>query len=428
VKEFRIVAHNLGKRFTRRSHHRPSKGWRQLLRGLWRGAAPQAFWALHDISFSVRPGEILGVIGSNGAGKSTLLGLLSGIHEPSTGTVELDGRLGVLLELGGGFVDDLSGRDNAMLAGVVAGLTRRELRARLDEIVAFAEMSEFLDEPVRTYSTGMRMRLAFSVAIHTHPEILLVDEFLAVGDLSFQARCRARIGELRDAGCSIVVVSHALADVRETCDRVLWLREGAIAALDTPEVVSNLYETEMFERTLRLTPAEPVRPSHGKRKLNSSHQRLGSKEMEITAVRISPGSSLRSGGNLVVEMDYQMKRPVHAPIFGVSISREDGTLCIDTNTESARVLTTRLTATGTISFSVPRLELGAGRYWVNVGVFESQWHHAYDYHWEAYPLFVDGATEHKSILAPACRWQLAARGQTVSDFAARGHTNEKTAR
>jgi lipopolysaccharide transport system ATP-binding protein len=397
----RIEASAVGKQFAHRGAAAPFR-WRQLLNTFRRREKPAPFSALRDVSFSVNTGEMLGVIGRNGAGKSTLLWLLSGILQPTTGRVAVNGRIGALLELGGAFVDDLTGRENALLAGVSAGLTRREVRSRLDEIVAFAEIAEFLDEPVRTYSTGMRMRLAFSVAVHTRPDVLLVDEFLAVGDLAFQAKCRARITAMRSSGCAVVVVSHGLGDVRETCDRVLWLRDGCVAALDAPDVVTSLYEEEMHQRTLELTPDQPASPAP--KKTARTRNRIGSRELEIARVLLRSGSTMRSGAPFVLELDYRGRSAARAPIFVVSITREDGTVCLDTNTEAARVSTHDLPSSGTIRFSIPRLELGAGRYFVNVGIFDAKWSHAYDHHWHAYPLLIEGTPAHKGVLAPPSIW------------------------
>lgn len=408
----RITAEGVGKRYKHRTSY-ANRSWRQLLTGGWRRPRREPFWALRDVSFTVGAGEMLGVIGPNGAGKSTLLSLLSGISDPTLGRATVNGRIGALLELGGGFVDDLTGRENAVLAGVAAGLTRAEVRARMDEIVEFAEIRDFLDEPVRTYSTGMRMRLAFAGAVHTDPEVLLVDEFLAVGDLSFQAKCRARIAELKSGGCAIVVVTHGIADVRETCDRVLWLRNGCVAALDTPEVVTDLYQAEMHQRTLERTPAKERRRLADGRKLGREQNRLGSLEVEIARVTLLSGETMHSGDPFAVELRYHSRQPALAPIFVVSITREDGSVCLDTNTESARIATTGLPLDGVVRFSISRLELGAGRYFVNVGIFDAQWSHAYDYHWQVYPLVVDGAPEHKGVLAPKCRWDASTDGGNV---------------
>lgn len=388
----------LGKRFAHRSMSAPLT-WRTFLRG-WNRSPRPPFWALRDVSFSVHAGEMLGVIGRNGAGKSTLLNLLAGVIEPTEGHLAVRGRIGALLELGGGFADDLTGRENTILAGVTAGLTRREVYSRFDDIVKFAELSEFIDDPVRTYSTGMRMRLAFAVAVHTAPEVLLVDEFLAVGDLAFQARCRSRIAELRAGGCAIVLVSHGMGDVRDTCDRVLWLRNGEVAAFGSPAVVTATYEAEMHRRTLDLSPENPPQTD------GFPGKRVGSREMEITSVRLLSGSTVRSGAPFSVEIAYRGGQPALTPIFVVSITSEDGRVCLDTNTEAARLSTERLPPAGTVRFTIPRLELAAGRYFTNTGIFDRDWDHAYDHHWHAYPFSVDGAPAHRGVIAPVCQWDV----------------------
>ena len=399
----RILVQNLGKRYLRHAPERPRR-WRDLLNPRSRGQRGDAFWALRGVSFSLHAGQMLGVIGPNGAGKSTLLCLLGGVGQPTEGHAMVQGRIGALLDLGGGFVGDLTGRENAMLAGVVAGLTRDEVRAQLAEIVAFAEMEDFLDEPVRTYSSGMTMRLAFSVAVHTRPDVLLVDEYLSVGDLAFQARCRARIRALRDAGCAIVLVTHDVAQVRELCDRALWLREGRVAALDEPENVTRAYENQMREETLRRTPATPPMALAGGRRLSPHENRFGSLEIEIIRVDTRPAHVLRSGETLEVELEYRSAVLITAPVFVVSLTQEDGTVVLDTNTQSARVATADVHGGGRIRFRIDRLDVAAGHYFINVGVFEQRWSHAYDYHWHVYPLTVEGAAAHKGVLAPPCRW------------------------
>ena len=363
-------------------------------------------WALRNVSFSVGPGEMLGVVGANGAGKSTLLRLLGGVGRPSSGNIRIRGRIGALLDLGGGFLGDLTGRENATLAGVVAGLLRCEIVARMDEIVAFAELEDFVDQPVRTYSTGMMMRLAFSVAVHTDPEILLVDEFLSVGDLAFQAKCSARIKALRERGCAIVMVSHGMDQVRQLCDRALWLKHGEVAAFGSADVVAGLFETEMRNETLRRTPAVGPRALGGGLELVARENRFGTFEMEIDSVTLKPGPILRSGGPMAVSIGYRAPARITSPVFVVSITREDGTVCLDTNTHLARVESPDLEGSGSIRFTIDRLDLAAGPYFLDVGVFEATWTHAYDYHWHAYPFTVEGAPDQKGLLAPPCSWKM----------------------
>ena len=200
------------------------------------------FLALDDVCLDVRQGEAIGIIGGNGSGKSTLLGLIAGVIRPQTGTVQVHGRVAPLLELGAGFHYELTGRENIVLNGVLMGLTRREVQERMEAIVAFSGLADSLNEPIRTYSSGMVARLGFSVAVHLDPEILLIDEILAVGDAHFQARCHERLAEFRRHGTTIVIVSHALGEVRRLCDRVVWVEAGRITMQGDPDQVLNAYE------------------------------------------------------------------------------------------------------------------------------------------------------------------------------------------
>lgn len=237
-----ITVQSLGKRFRHYSPNRPRTIMAAALSG-WRGVrAREYFWALRDVSFTVAPGEMLGVIGRNGAGKSTLLRLLGRVGQPEEGKITLNGRVGALLDLGAGFHPDLTGRENVLVNGVVAGLLEREVRRRFDSIVEFAELENFVDSPVRTYSTGMMMRLAFSVAIHARPEILLVDEYLSVGDQAFQNKCLDRIAEMKAEGCAVVFVSHGVEQVKTLCDRTIWLNQGRMWAEGEAEVVVEKYQ------------------------------------------------------------------------------------------------------------------------------------------------------------------------------------------
>ncbi len=209
-------------------------GGQSLLRNLLVGAFgrknPEPFYAIRDVSFSLRRGESLAVIGRNGAGKSTLLSLVAGLCRPEKGRVSVRGTVGALLELGTGFHPDLTGRENLHLNAAMVGFSRRETLDAEGEIIAFAELAPFIDEPIRTYSQGMTMRLAFSIAVHARPEVLMVDEVLAVGDAHFQARCRERIFSLRDAGCTFLFVSHSPREVTEFCRRAILLEQGQVIA------------------------------------------------------------------------------------------------------------------------------------------------------------------------------------------------------
>jgi lipopolysaccharide transport system ATP-binding protein len=225
-----IVVTNLTKQFRRYHPHRPTTVQEALAQGWSRLRSVERFWALKDVSFQVDAGATLGIVGANGSGKSTLLRLIGGVGRADSGRVEVFGRLGALLDLSVGFHSELTGRENAIMAGILGGLTRRQVLQRLDAIVDFAELEPFIDNPVRTYSTGMQMRLAFATAAHTDPEILLLDEVLSVGDLAFQRKCLDRMAQFKAAGCTILLVSHDASAVAEMCEDAIWLDTGRLVA------------------------------------------------------------------------------------------------------------------------------------------------------------------------------------------------------
>lgn len=225
-----VVVSHVGKSFRRYAPDRPGTIQEAVAKGLRRMRHVERFWGLKDVSFHVARGTTLGIVGANGSGKSTLLRLIGGVGQPDTGRIDVRGRLGALLELGAGFHPDLTGRENAILAGILNGLTRAQVLSRMDEIVSFAEIEEALDNPIRTYSSGMQMRLAFSVAVHTEPEVLLIDEVLSVGDIAFQRKCLDRISQFKAAGCTILVVSHVNSAIEELCDQAIWLNHGRLMA------------------------------------------------------------------------------------------------------------------------------------------------------------------------------------------------------
>jgi lipopolysaccharide transport system ATP-binding protein len=357
---------------------------------------------------------MVGVVGPNGAGKSTLLRLLGDVGRPDEGQVTVHGRIGALLDLGVGFHPDLTGRENVFINGVIAGLTRREVAQRFDSIVAFAELEEFIDNPLRTYSTGMQMRLGFAVAAHTDPEILLIDEILAVGDLAFQRKCLDRIDRFKAQGCTIVLVSHDATSIQQLCDEALWLRRGKLVAYGPADVVAEQYIAEMSAETQRRTPAShPVMHTPTAAELRVNQNRFGSMEMEIVAVRLlgpagQPVTELDSGAPLTVEIEYQAPQPIPEPIFGVIISREDGQVCYDTNTAGAGHHLPTVHGPGRIAFHMERLDLIGAQYYVDVGVYEREWTYAYDYHWHVYPLVIRSTGGEKGILHPPHRWEMEA--------------------
>jgi lipopolysaccharide transport system ATP-binding protein len=361
-----IEVDKLGKYFKRYHTQKPVTLMEAALTGFQNIRSAERFWALRNVSFSVSPGEMLGIIGHNGAGKSTLLQILGGVTQSTEGTIQMHGRVGALLDLGAGFHADLTGRENALTSSIVAGLSRRRASRQLDQIIAFAELEEFIDNPVRTYSSGMLMRLAFSVAVHTDPQILLVDEFLSVGDLAFQTKCLNRITDLKDNGCAIVLVSHDVTKVELLCDKALWLSKGQVQSYGEPKVVAGQYAVNMRSKTSQCTPQHP--PIHTKTgiELRTNHNRFGSLEAEIIDVHLLHQGPIRSGNGICVEIQYVAHQLINSPIFGVTLTKEDGTVCLDSSTENSGLRIRNIQGAGKVELDIHRLELVGGKYFMNV--------------------------------------------------------------
>ncbi len=242
-----IRLRGVAKAYRRRGDPRPTSLKSFLIRDLWRRprVAPELTWSLRDVDLEVAKGATVAIIGRNGSGKSTLLNLIGGLLMPTEGTVEVDGRTSALIELGAGFHAELSGRENVVINGLILGFTRAQIRERFDEIVRFAELEAYINEPVRTYSTGMYMRLGFSVAVHLDPDIFLIDEVLSVGDLPFVQKCLERMDQLKKEGKTIVLVTHDLETARHWCSEAVWIHEGRVRMTGDPQSVVETYRSTM---------------------------------------------------------------------------------------------------------------------------------------------------------------------------------------
>jgi len=407
-----ISVKGVSKRFRRYHPKRPTTFLEAFIHGLNRFKPVEQFWALRDVSFSIPAGRMVGIIGANGAGKSTLLRLIGGVGKPDVGVIRTMGRIGALLDLGAGFHPDLTGRENVFISGVISGLTRREVAERFDEIVEFSELSAFIDSPLRTYSTGMQMRLAFAVAVHIDPEIMLIDEVLAVGDMAFQRKCLDRIAQFKTKGCAIVLVSHDPGVVRQLCDEAIWLKNGCIVGQGPAEIIVGQYIVDMTVETRRRTPSEfPTEHTSVSTALKINENRFGSLEMEIINVNLlneygQVVGELLGGEALSVQITYRADNPISSPIFSVTISREDGFVCYDTSTEATGVMTPIVHGSEKITLVLGRLDLIGGMYFVDVGVYERAWAYAYDYHWHVYPFHVKTKDGDKGIIQPPQYWML----------------------
>jgi lipopolysaccharide transport system ATP-binding protein len=309
-----------------------------------------------------------------------------------------------MLSLGESLNPLLTGRENAITAGILAGFRRREIVARLDEIAAFAELEEFFVRPLRVYSDGMRVRLAFSVAISARPEVFLIDEVLAVGDVRFQDRCFARLAELQEAGTTIVLASHDESQVKRLCGRAVWLAGGRVQAAGPPDEVYERYNNAMRAETERRATAIGAKPAAAADADGAA--RFGTYEVEIAAVRVLPGElrhgSPSSGPAVRIEVDLVPHTPVDDPIVGVSLHRvADYSKVIDVTTEADGMRLGRLSGPRTVTLELDRLDVPGGSYRVDVGVYERSWSYVYDYHWHAYPLDVQTRGEG---FGPVRRW------------------------
>jgi len=308
-----IHGEGLGKRYRRGLQWHPGlrHSLEQLLRAPLasiRRKKEETFWALKDVSLEVKEGEVLGLIGRNGAGKTTLLKILSRITRPTTGWAEIHGRVGSLLEVGTGFHAELTGRENTFLSGAILGMSKREIARKFDEIVAFAELEKFIDTPVKHYSSGMYVRLAFAVAAHLEPEILLVDEVLAVGDINFQKKCLGKMGDVARAGRTVVLVSHQLNQIRRLCHRVLWIDAASVRQDGPTHEVTSAYESAM---------ARGESNGHGQDR--ASHTKGHFLRWEIAEPPTSQPHVLSSLGPVTVNFAVELAEPISSGEHGIAL-------------------------------------------------------------------------------------------------------------
>jgi lipopolysaccharide transport system ATP-binding protein len=347
--------------------------------------AGDTIWALRDLSFTIEKGEVVGVIGRNGAGKSTLLKILSRITQPTRGTARIYGRVGSLLEIGAGFHGELTGRENIYLNGAILGMQKREITRKFDEIVSFAEVDKFLDTPVKRYSSGMYVRLAFAVAAHLEPDVLIVDEVLAVGDLAFQKKCLGKMGTVAKEGRTVLFVSHQLATIQALCRRLLLLEEGTLKIDGESQTVIADY----LAATADVQAAEV--------NLTDRPRSMHSREPAIRRAWTLNGTQSKSnliamGESLTVCFEYQCRHPVVNPLFGFVVEDWHGRpiFCLNNYIVPAHDNTFKSTSAGIATLHIPQVPLLPGTYFVNLAVMEGE-HEYVDYITEAIAIHVQGA-------------------------------------
>jgi len=404
----------------------------------------ETFQALHQVSFQVPKGCTYGVIGSNGSGKSTLLKCVAGITRPTEGDVKVDGRISALIELGAGFHPEISGRENIFINGIMLGLTKKEIQHKFDEIVDFADMKEFIDAPVKTYSSGMYMRLGFAVAVHVDPEVLLVDEVLAVGDQSFTHKCLDKFSEFRRRNKSILLVTHSLDLVEKFCDVAHWLNKGVTKGEGDPKRVVAAYviDVEDVEEN-SLAKAEAVRvaasakdvgdaredaaepaardfspaetgegptteePQGPRDGFKSEEGRWGTREIEISSVTLSgpdgAGHVFQSGDSIQVRMEVTSKEPITDFVFGLGLFNADNVCVYGTNTNLEEFQPTEIDGQGIVTFTIDKLDLVEGTYRLDLAAHKADGY-PYDYHRLMYTFRVKSRIRDVGIYRPDHNW------------------------
>jgi ABC-type polysaccharide/polyol phosphate transport system ATPase subunit len=404
----------------------------------------ETFPALQGVSFNVPAGRTYGIIGRNGSGKSTALKLVAGITKPTTGTVRVEGRISALIELGAGFHPEISGRENVFINGIMLGLTKREVARRFDEIVEFAEMQDFIDAPVKTYSSGMYMRLGFAVAIHVDPDVLLVDEVLAVGDEGFTHKCLDKFGEFKRRGKTILLVTHALSLVERFCDEALWLDSGKVRGAGDPKRVVGAYlidverseERELARAEARthdemaqvgatpsgqgaegrgeaegpaadVAPAEQD-PAYVEDMTQAVEGRWGSREIEITGVTLTGDGGeaahiFQSGERMSIHLRVRAHAPNDDFVFGIGLYSADGVTCYGTNTHLEDYRSDEIRDEGEVILNIESLDLVEGTYKLDVAVHKRDGY-PYDYHRLLYTFRVKTRTKEVGIYRPRHTW------------------------
>lgn len=381
-----ILLENVGVRYRLPTEKIPTLK-EYVIRSLRRQVSHQTFWALQNINLEVYSGEVFGIIGPNGAGKSTLLKVVSRVLRPTTGRVRVVGKVAPLLELGAGFDYELTGRENIFLNGAILGYSKREMEKRVDHIVEFAGLQDFIDAPLRTYSSGMVARLGFAVATDERPEILIVDEILSVGDTEFQTRSFERIQNFQAQGTTILLVTHDIGRVETMCQRAIFLSHGQIVAGGSAAKVVDRYLGRIRQREEERL-AEQVS--------EEQFWRWGNRKIEITQVEFldehgQPKNIFQTGEYFGLRIEYEAHEPIDSPVFGMAIFHNDGTHITGPNTQFAGLDLGRVEGRGWVLYEVERLPLLQGLYKVSVAVHNTSDSEMYDDHDQGYQIRVENS-------------------------------------
>ncbi len=388
-----IEARNLSKCYRVRGNAPPTLFSRLV--NPFKNRMNERFWAMRDVSFEIPAGRTIGVVGPNGSGKSSLLGLVAGTITPTSGTVTAKGRISSLLELGAGFHPDLTGRENVYLNAAILGIPREDIRKRFDHIVDFSGLRDFIDMPVKHYSSGMYVRLGFSVAVEMNPDILLIDEVLAVGDIAFQLKCLDRIRDFQRKGKTLLFVSHALQTVEEFCDEAFLIHHGRLVSRGAPpDVMLTYIKSYMGEGGYLYT------------------QEFGTRDVEFADVRLRDeagreAATFTTGKPMLVDISYKARKRIEKPVFGFSIKTGNGFYVFGSNTQIARYSIEAIEGEGTLRLRLDPLTLMQGNFFLSLSIHS--WDHAIQYHRreDYYPFGVKNPTETLGVFHLNSSWETA---------------------
>jgi ABC-2 type transport system ATP-binding protein len=385
---------------TFRIHHERANSLKQFIATGGRNRYDE-FEALKDVSLEVRVGEAVGIIGHNGSGKSTLLKCMAKILTPNSGEIAINKRMAALLELGAGFHPELSGRDNVFLNAAILGMGRKEIDKRFDEIVDFSGLHQFIDSPVKTYSSGMYVRLAFAVAINVDPELLLIDEILAVGDVTFQQRCMEKFVQFRNEGRTLVLVTHDTGSVRNFCDRAIWLDKGVVRASGTPADIIDEY-TETMLATQERPKEGPIRRGVGEIKVHRVEMLVKGEAVE----------SLHAGDDVTIRMHFDTTKQILAPVFEVKIARLGGAVVTAPCTRDADEVPATVEGPGTVDFLVRDLPLIPGPYVLHTEITGYHRKYVYDHLQNAvtFDVYAGQSAETEGLVTLRPEWKLTGDG------------------
>ncbi len=413
-----VEVENVSKLYKRSAHKRQFQTLKSAMLGgnLFETMNPkESFAALKNVNCTIRKGSMFGIIGSNGSGKSTLLKLIAGISKPTFGKIVSHGKISALIELGAGFHPEISGGENIFINGIMLGLSRKSIAEKYDDIVKFAELEEFIDQPVKTYSSGMFMRLGFAVAVNVDPDILLIDEVLAVGDEAFAHKCLDKILEFKKRNKTMILVTHGLAMVETFCDSAMWLKKGEVMKIGDPRMVCGAYlmdvegkeekDLQAQHQQLTETLAATVQPEDDEVR----ESRWGGGEIQITKVQLLDAQDQEkhvytTGEPMQIKLFLSAKKSVDDFVFGIGIFNGEGVCCYGTNTHIEEYEPVELRGSAEVTFYIDQLNLLEGTYYLDVAAHRRD-EYPYDYHRHLYTFKVRSRQKDVGVFRPNHRWQ-----------------------